>query len=630
VSIKRGKMLKNRKSRKAQVTLFIIIAVVIIAAVLLTLILLGKIKSPLEITKKNEVEINFAGCVNQQVKEAVATAELQGGYLNLPDFESGSVNFPFSNYLNFLTLDVPYWFYVSGNGIQRIQKPNITNIESQFSEYVKRHIPECEKFENFANAVDWKITRGALGNVNVKISDNGIETQVDLPLTVESGDYKTTITSRKISTQTPFGSLLKTAEEIFNAQNEKTILENYSIDILNNYAPTNGFEISCAPKIWSKEQVQNDLKIALQENVAALKVRGSSYTLKDPENKYFVINIGKNVDKKINFLYSRSWPTKIDIWPSSGGILRSDPLGNQAGLGAIGFCFVPYHFVYDLSFPVIIQVTSGTEMLQFPVVVIVDKMIPRKFDSNETIPTEVDICAAPGQIGTVFTSYESKAVESTVSFRCLSQSCSVGKTQADGEKARLTTAFPKCVNGYLTIEASGYKPKEVIVSSNDPFISDIQMEPLYSIPVEMNLANDENAVIYFISEDYSQALFYPRERIVNISEGTYRIEAQIYRQGDISFGSGEVEKCVKIPSEGIAGVLGMTSEQCYNVTLPATKITNIIVGGGNLDYSFTDTQLKNAKKMTIRSDTVDTPKTIDELSNVYDLIGANNLFVSLG
>ncbi|MCX6741879.1 MAG: hypothetical protein NTX24_01735 [Candidatus Pacearchaeota archaeon] len=619
-------MLKNRKG---QITLFIIIALVIIVAVLLTLIFLGKIKNPLEIAKKNEVEINFVNCVDQRVKEAIATAELQGGYLSLPDFESGSVNFPFSNYLNFLTLDVPYWFYVSGNGIQRVQKPNATEIEEQFGEYVKRWVPECAKFENFANAVDWEIAKGDVGDVQVKINNNNVETRVNLPLSVQSGSYKSTITEHKISTKTPFGSLLNTASDIFNAQNERTILENYSIDILNSYAPTNGFEITCAPKIWSKEQVQSDLKVALQENVAALKIRGSSYTLKNPENRYFVINIGKTVDEKVNFLYSRTWPTKIDIWPSSGGILRSDPLGTQAGLGAIGFCFVPYHFVYDLSFPVLIQVTSGTEMLQFPVVVIIDKMVPRQFDTNETIPIDIDICRAPGQIGTVFTSYNSEAVKATISFKCLSQSCAIGTTSTDGTKARLTTEFPRCVNGYLTVESEGFKPKEAVVSSNEPFILDMQMEPLYSLPVEMNLANNENAIIYFTSEDYSQTLFYPREKTVNLSEGTYKIDAQISRQGEISFGSGEVEKCIKIPSEGIGGILGMTSEQCYNVTLPSTKLTEILVGGGSMNYSFSDDQLRSARKMTIRPDTVDTPTTIDELSEVYDFINANNLVVSL-
>lgn len=617
------------KTRKAQVTLFIIIAVVIIAAVLLTLILTGKIKNPLGVTQKNEIEINFVSCVDQKVKEAVATAELQGGYISLPEFESGSPNFPFSSYLNFLTLDIPYWFYISGNGVQRIQEPNATEIESQFGDFLKYGVSECAKFRDFNNTEHWKVTKGDLGNIQVKINENNIETTILLPLTVESGEYKTAINTHKITTQTAFGSLLDSAASIFKAQNEKTILENYSIDVLNSYAPTNGFEITCAPKIWSEQQVQSDVKQALQENIAELKVKGSTYTIRNPENRYFVIDVGKSIDKKVNFLYSKSWPTKIEVWPSSGGVLRSDPLGTQAGLGAIGFCFVPYHFVYDLSFPVLIQITSGTEIFQFPVVVIVDKMVPRKYDANETAPIEVDICNAPGQIGTVFTSYESSPVESYVSFRCLSQTCNIGRTSIDGEKARLTTEFPRCVNGRMSVESEGYKTKEAIVSSNDPFILDIQMEPLYSIPIEMNLAANENAILYFTSNDYSQTVFYPRERSINLSEGTYHVNAQIYRQGEISFGSGEVEKCIKIPSEGIGGMLGLTSEQCYNVSLPATKITEIVVGGGNADVSFTDLQLKNARKVIIKSDTLDTPNTVDGLSDVYEFIDSNALSLTI-
>ena len=34
----------------------------------------------------------------------------------------------------------------------------------------------------------------------------------------------------------------------------------------------------------------------------------------------------------------------------------AEPVGNQEGMGMLGFCYVAYHFVYDLAYPVLVQV----------------------------------------------------------------------------------------------------------------------------------------------------------------------------------------------------------------------------------------------------------------------------------
>ena len=76
-------------------------------------------------------------------------------------------------------------------------------------------------------------------------------------------------------------------------------------------------------------------------------------------------------------MYEESWPTRIEIWPAENSLLVAEPIGLEQGLGILGFCYVPYHFVYDFSYPVMIQLFSGDEMFQFPVVVSIDKNKPR-------------------------------------------------------------------------------------------------------------------------------------------------------------------------------------------------------------------------------------------------------------
>ena len=611
---------KSIKNKRAQLTLFIILAVVLIALALVLIFVFGNIS----LTKTNEVESYFISCVDDKMKTRVATAELQGGYLELPTFVQGSSNYPFSSYFRFLGLDIPYWAYISGNGIYQMQNQSIAQIESQFSEYLKKAAAECLEFRAYSYL---NITHGEVSKSSVKIYDTYIESTLILPIEV-SGEMAYRKSEHTIKTKTNFGSLYRAATEIFNAQNKRTILSNYSIDVINAYAPVDGLELSCAPKIWSKTEIINTLKKALQENIQAIKIKGSEYTLKSSKNRYFVADFGQ-INQQVNFLYTSTWPTKLDVWPSDNDIMRAYPIGNQQGLGIIGFCFIPYHFVYDLSFPVLVQVTSGTEIFQFPILIVIDKMIPQKANLNDTLPIEFDICSTPGQAGTVYTSYNSNPIEADISFRCLSQTCSIGSTKKDGDFSSLIEEFPKCSNGYVIASAQGYKNSEALVSTNEPFIVDIYLSPTYSLDLDLGLGTNENAILIFKSQGYDQTVFYPSQKKIDLSEGAYSVSLQIYKNSELSLGSQEVEKCIKVPAAGIPGTLGFTTEQCYSITIPASQLTSVPIGGGKAEFYATDEELKNSRKIKILSEKLETPNTIEEVMDVYTLINLNTLTITL-
>jgi len=614
----------NLKSKKAQVTLFIILAIIIVALAFATYFIVTKTSL---ITTENDVETYFRTCVDEKVKEVVSTAELQGGYLELPVFEPGSEVFPFSNYFNFLALDIPYWYYVSGNGIQRVQHPEITQIEDQFADYLKPYIKDCTNFEKLNKFSSLNITYGDIENISIKIMPDYVESSITMPLTVKGQDVDFRKSEHKINTKTSFGSLYNDASTLFEQEKDTTVLEQYSLDIIHNYAPVEGLEISCVPKIWQKSQVQDDLKLALQENIQELKVSGSDYSLAEKENKYFVID--SPIKKQVNFLYLKNWPTKIDVWPNQGALLKAEPIGDQASLGFLGFCLIPYHFVYDASFPVLIQVSSGTEIFQFPVLVVIEKMSPRNLSSNETNPIEFDICSTPGQLGTIFTNSENNPIASDISYRCLKQTCEVGKTNVSGNEARLTTDFPKCVNGYVVAKSEGYKEAEVLVSTNEPFILSINLEKLYNLSLELNTVAGESAIISFNSTAYSTNVIYPQQRTIEIPEGNYNVRVQIYKQSELSLGTQETEKCISVPASGIPGMMGITTEQCYNLTLPASQLANVPTGGGYSDFFVTSTELKSSDKIKIQAEKFDVPKSAEEVIDVLDFINLSPLEINL-
>lgn len=614
-------MLSKNTHRRAQVTLFVILAILVVVLGISLYFIFSKTTV---LTKTNEVESYFQTCVDDKVKEAVATAELQGGYLELPEFSRGSESFPFSNYFKFISLDIPYWAYSSGNGVYKTQKPELDDIEKQFSDFLKIYVQDCLEFNQFPEEVNYS----TITDISVKINSGDIETKIIMPLTVDDGEKIYRASEHTIRTKTEFGSLYKTAETFFDENNRKNILANYTLDVIYNYAPVDGLEISCVPKVLSKLQIQDDVKKALQENIQELKVKGSNFYLSTPQNKYFVISLDQPVTKQFNFLYQEKWPTTMEVWPNEGDTIKMEPVGKDSGLGMIGFCFIPYHFVYDLSYPVLIQISSGTEMFQFPVLVVLDKMAPVNSNITETINSSFDLCSVPGQLGTVFTSYDSKPVESSIYFRCLGQRCPIGKTVKDGDFSKLTTLFPRCVNGVVISEAEGYKTSESLVSTNEEFVLSVSLSKLYEIPIQVNTEANEKAIITFRSDDSSYTVIYPDEKSINLSEGYYNVSVQIYKDATIAIGQQQIEKCISIPSPGIPGMLGLKDQQCYNMTLPASQFTSVPTGGGTARLYAAESDLKDTEKLSLQAEKFSTPTSLDSLMDIYDSINLETLQIN--
>src|SRR3989344_2258537 len=108
--------MKNNKlnSRKGQVTIFIIVAILIVASIVGYFLLKDRLKvgMPKELASAYDY---FLSCIEDETQLASSLAGSQAGYLELPEFEAGSDYMPFSSQLNFLGKGVPYWYYVSGN-----------------------------------------------------------------------------------------------------------------------------------------------------------------------------------------------------------------------------------------------------------------------------------------------------------------------------------------------------------------------------------------------------------------------------------------------------------------------------------------------------------------------------------
>ena len=195
--------------KKAQITVFAIIAILIVASVSLFFYLRAKPSAvPAEF---RPVENYFLGCIENKVKEGADLLGAQAGYIELPRFEAGSEYMPFSSQIDFLGTAVPYWFYISGNNIMKQQVPSLQSMEKQLSNFLNEEIKDCD-FSEFENR-GYNIVIGDI-RATTKINDNEIKVSIDAPLTINYGDSSARIMKRELNINSKIGKFYKIAKGI--------------------------------------------------------------------------------------------------------------------------------------------------------------------------------------------------------------------------------------------------------------------------------------------------------------------------------------------------------------------------------------------------------------------------------
>ena len=560
--------------------------------------------------------------------DGIQIAGSQGGYIEIPEFEPGSEYAPFSNQLEFLGQPVPYWYYISGNGVAKEQIPSKKEIEKQLREYIEKNIATCD-FSALRNK-GYEINVSA-PKADVSISKNVVGVNVNMPLSVSKNEKSEIKSRHDVSVFSKLGKFYDLANEIYNKEKEESFLENYSVDALYNYAPVTDIEISCAPKFWNAEDVANDLKSGLSANIGAIKLNGEYYSLSKKENNYFVLPI--ETDESASFVYDTRWPSRVEIWPAENNLLIAQPVGLEEGLGILGFCYIPYHFVYDVYYPVLVQIYDDNEIFQFPVAVIIDKSNPRKsLETTDSAIDEIGICNYPTTSIDVYTfDSQLQPVEADIEFQCFSDLCNIGSTVVEGTDAHIQETFPSCINGKITAKAEGYVSQDYIISTNTPGVANILMDKLYDLDVEVVAGGLDvkdrkgQALINFQGERYSTSLFYPEQTSIKLAEGFYNVSVQVFSESSLTIPASTSSNCVQVPKPGIFGFFGSISEQCFSVDIPSQNLGSALSAGGKSSEFILETNLKNSNNMKISVPNLPSVTSLDQLQANYQLIDYQNI-----
>jgi len=615
-------------NKRGQVTIFIIIALLIIAVIGIFFI----VRDRLVVTQIPEsldgVYQSFLLCLQEDTIDGLSILGTQAGYIEPPEFEPGSSYMPFSNQLDFLGNPVPYWYYVSGNNVPREQVPSVSDMEDELARFIENKIVTCDL--SIYNQQGYRVIKGDTAKVVVNLKEDLVEVNLDMDLSIEGMEDKVFVRSHTMKVNSKILNLYNSAKKIYQKEQDESFLENYGIDILRNYAPVDGVQISCAPKLWVVNDVFDELKLAIESNTLALKSDRGNYDLKSKDSKYFLLDLG--VDENVRFLNSRYWAYSYEVEPDEGQVLVADPIGNQQGLGAMGFCYVPYHFVYNMKYPVLIQLENSGEIFQFPVAVVIQGNQPRapKIGAEAFDFGEDELCQYQNaEVKVNIYDKQFNSIDADVSYECFGAQCAIGKT--DG--GSLIGNFPQCVNGFVVAKSEGYEDAKVLYSSTDEGSVNVFMDKTYDLNFDLTLDGipyTKSAVINFLSENdgRSKTILYPDQRVVGLSEGSYEISVYIYDESNIQLDATKTEKCVDVPQSGLGGFFGLTREKCYTIEMPAQVVSNALAGGGQQSYYILESQLQSASSIVIGAQSLSRPNNLDELQNNYILFETKGLEVT--
>ena len=619
-------MIRIRK--KGQVTIFIILAIVIVAVIGIFFAFRAGFFAEGISAEFSPIYEFYGECVGQETENALSLLGTQGGKIDVGEYIPGSEYSPFSSHLNFLGVPVSYWYYVSGNNLIKEQVPTKREMEVEVAEFLEERINECDLEQFYEQG--FYVNLGE-PKVDVKIGANEVEVSVSADVTSYIEDRSARKTTHEIIVGSKVGKFYDIAMEIYDKEKDDAFLEEYAIDTLRLNAPVDGVEIQCSPAIWKTQEVVEDLRKSLEANIANIKFEGRYYDLNEKDDEYFVID--KNVDEPVRLLYlSEAFPSKIEITPASEATMMAEPVGNQEGMGIMGFCYVPYHFVYDVSFPVLVQIGDGIDMFQFPLSVIIDNNLPREAELLGSVEEESpDVCGFMEGSARVYT-YDTNLnpVEAEISYECFDNSCYLGKTELSGSEEILDAEIPVCVNGLLVANAEGYAQEKIIFSSNSESVAEIILEREYEVEVNVEIAGssvgDGTAVVHFVGEDGSVSAVLPESSTVNLKEGLYDVEVYVYGDSEVKIPSTRKTECFEVTRGGIAGLFGSTKEECVDVEIPAVEIDYALVGGGKTTTYILESEL-NQRSITLDVSELPTPSSLEQLQYNYEVF--NSLGVNL-
>ncbi len=673
-------MLKKR----GQLTLFIILGIILIILSVLFFYLSfwDQIESPEKIIEEIPAQLlplkqYIEGCIESTAKQAIILIGESGGYINVteagimvsPDpTESEAVMFSPES-----SMKVAYWWHMSssnqcsGNCEFRSEMPDLRSefregslrpstdfsIEAQIDRYVASNIEDC--FDNFRAFKDQGFSFTELDGIEVTttIRENDVFVEINYPLEVSRGISSSRISSFYAEVPVKLSRIYDLAFYIAVDQAGQHFLEYNTLNLIAGFSdispeklpPMAGsrFDLS-SPVYWMKSEVKNNIESMLMSYTPMIQVEDTKNyqprefddpIMKRAYQQMSIPSYGSFNDLEADFTYLGWWPVYFDI-SSRGEIIMPDTAATDILPLPIGI--QRYDFAYDLSYPVIVRITSPNDFhgRGYSFQIALESNIRNNRPVNTSFASirredyessmfcdidkrntgEIKISASNAATG--------KPLENAVVYySCGEESCLIGETELEDGKAVLRARLPICLGGTISIKKHDFIGRSSELSTQKEMEAEVSMalEPIQTkdivIKKKVLSKNDD-----WIISPHSSPLSGNEEAIIKIE--------RIGEEGEESFTSaaGISGKDSEIPQMRIARGKYSVSIQLYSdsrlvipeekktflfiplVTIPEVEIEPFPAGGLILDEA-----------AAFNLDRIEGYETIEFYALYFDLLG---------
>ena len=544
---------------KAQVTLFIVMALVIIIAGVIYFSYQRQLAPKEEFVAPEIVPVKsfVDNCVKIITEDGLERIGLSGGYIKIPP---GIDENP-KSYLSSLPqsgFKMPYWWY---DGVEAVPPEDF--IKDQLKNHIRNELSACvNNFEPFENQFEINPLKEPMIGVNFNDEDTTIEMNYPLEIIAKDASFSAKIENFGYTIKIRFKKVYELAKLIMEKENNGYFLERKTIDLmsLSQEIPLTDVEVTCNTKTWELSRIKEKIMALLRVNLPYVKIRGTDYNpnkyVPNPDGRpiysqtyyqsHYVMDVEQNPgnkykNMKVSVRYD-NWPMDIFARPSQNGVLKSNAdKGNQM----LKFlCLHIWHFTYDLSYPVVVtildQETEKNHRYQFNYAfqVDIDHNMPNRinrgttlFETTDEISSE-EYCSDVEKEITIFTVNNEtgdSVKDVNLTFVCGRFYCDLGKTEwlSLGAAAGVTKIMPYCVYGVLRGAKEGYADSQAFIqtdvdgSSYVLFMNPVKefdnykvVKHLLSNPaVEEELVGNEKASILIKGNDtgFEDFAFYPKE-----------------------------------------------------------------------------------------------------------------------
>ncbi len=504
-------------SKKAQVTIFIIVGIVMLLAVALVLLLQKQIVSfktdELIPTEKGKVETYITSCIQQAGDEALFLIGTQGGYINVPkDIQNDA-----SQHLRLSPMNViPYWAYG-----QNVRIPSLVEIKQELDTYIEQHTKSCLlDIQPFQDAYD--IIEKSPIKANTNIGDGKVIFNLNWNVEVrtKSGEKVAEVINHQAESPAKLKRLHETASRIIDSEMSSLKIEDLTQDLIaleHPNVPVTGIELSCKKKTWNPKTVESELKKLIHINLKELRIQGTNY-INFPEDltyyqNHYIWNIGEEFNQpKISttFNYDENYPFIFAVTPIAGSKMQSSQFGGSDILALL--CIQQWKFTYDVSYPVQVRLTDDTNynfQMAFTVHLVrnipnrgaeimarqpiyIDTINDESFCSHRTIPMGIKTYELIENDQGIYTREPLEDV--AITYTCLRYKCDIGTTKYDISKNNVgfTTNYPYCPGGILRGTKQNYKESWIQIPSIAGKEHELNLVPTISFPLKnINIVKHE-------------------------------------------------------------------------------------------------------------------------------------------